>query len=177
MGTTKAKKRTTTAKKVVAKKVAVAEAKEAKEYTFIARDKSGKKTLTGPEKDNKASQVLFDVLEKGALPEGLRLQFAASYDATFIARKGKNALGASKAKNMLVVTGLADELEKAGVKGICTPTKKPYKAIRLGGYNSAQLKELVETVARVLGFTKAKKEAVKTKTSTKAKVIAGPVKA
>ena len=162
----KAKKRSITAK---AKKL-VAPAKEAK-YTFLARDKSGEKTLTEPVKDNKASQVLFDVLGRGVMPEGLRLQFAQSYDATFIARKGMNALGASKAQNMLVVTGIADELEKAGVKGICTPTKKPYKAIRLGGHDPAQLRELATTIARVLGFTKAKKKVAK------AEVVVEPAKA
>jgi hypothetical protein len=162
----KAKKRSTMAKKVVAKKVAPV--KEAK-YTFIARDKSGEKTLTEPVKDNKASQVLFDVLGRGVMPEGLRLQFAQSYDATFIARKGKNALGSSKAQNMLVVTGIADELEKAGVAGICTPTKKPYKAIRLGGHSPAQLRELATTIAQVLGITKEKKAVVKAKAVEAAK--------
>ncbi len=136
--------------------------KDGQKYVFLSRDKSAKLELEKPIEKNLASEVLFDVLAQGEVPKDLKLQYAESYGAHFINRKGKNACGASKANNLLVVNGIADELKAAGVKGIVQPTKKPYYAIKLTGKNPDELKELSRTIAMILGFTgggKKKKEA------------------
>jgi len=135
--------------------------KETKEFTFKTRDGSSEVTMTTPVKGNKASQVLFEVLKKGKVPEGMKLQWADSYKAHFINRKGKNACGANSIPNLLVVNGIADELEAVGVTGIVQPTKKPYKAIKLNGYGPSELKELAGKIAMVLGFGAKKVESSK----------------
>lgn len=144
-----------------------------KEFTF--KSKTGEKKMAEPIKGNKASKIVFDVLQKGNLPDGLKLQWAESYKGHFIKAKNKNACGASDIKNLLVVTGIATELEKAGVKGICQPTKKPYKAIKLGDWKDNELKELADKIARVLGFKETpvtQKPVAKKKASPKKKVAA-----
>ena len=156
MGKAKAKKKK--AEKPVVAKETTMNVAGGKEYTFISRDKSAEMKMNAPVKKNKASEVVFSVLGKGELPKGLKLQYADSYSAHFINRKGKNACGASNVNNLLVVNGIADELEAAGVKGIVQPTKKPYKAIKLDKWEPAEIKELVNKIALVLGFTKSKKK-------------------
>jgi len=88
------------------------------------------------------------------------LRFAPSYNAHYIRRKGKNALGFFDTKDLLVVNGIADDLEKAGVKGIIKPSStKNYKAIRLSEMKGKDLKTLTRTIARVLGIKAASKTA------------------
>jgi len=134
MGKVKAKKRSAKKPANVAS-VAPEKVAEGKEHTFISRDKSAEVKMTAPVKKNNASE-------------------ADSYSAHFINRKGKNACGASNVANMLVVNGIADELKAVGVKGIIQPTQKPYQAIKLNGWDKAQLKELADKIATVLGFTR-----------------------
>jgi len=166
----KAKKKTQMAKeeKVLVKEVkATPTPVTGKKYVFESRDKSVKKEMEAPVEKNLASQVVFDVLNmKGDLPSGLKLQFAESYQAHFIARKGKNALGASKAQNLLVCNGIAKELEAAGIKGIVQPTKKPYFGIKLGGKTPEEIKEITLAAARILGFTSSPKKEEKAKVVT-----------
>jgi len=152
---------TAKARKKSAKKPATKPAAEAmggKSYTFISRDKSSEVKMNAPTKGNKASEVVFRVLNKGELPKGLKLQYADSYNAHFINRKGKNACGSFNVKDLLVINGIADELEAAGVKGIIKPTQKSYRAIKVGGYSSGELKALADKIAMVLGITKSKKK-------------------
>jgi len=145
----------------VIRRVVSKEAKPEVEYEFKSRDGAMTVKMSEAVKSNKASEVLFGVLRKGKIPEGLKLQWADSYKAHFINKKGKNACGANSTRNLLVVNGIAEELEAAGVKGIVRPTIKPYKAINLKEYDSDQIRELVDKIAMVLGFTnKGKKETI-----------------
>jgi len=144
------------ADKAIAKVATTAKETNSK-FVFVSRDKSITRELDTPMEKNVASKVLFDVLSMGPVPKGLKLQWAESYNAHFINRKGKNALGASKAQNLLVVNGIADELKAAGVKGIVQPTKKPYFAIKLGGKTPEEIKEITMKAATILGFTGSKK--------------------
>ena len=162
MSKAKAKKKKADKPLVVAKEAVTTKAKAGgKTYTFISRDKSTEVKMSAPVKKNKASEVVFQVLGHGELPKGLKLQWADSYSAHFINKKGKNAVGASSATDLLVVNGIARELEAAGVKGIIKPTKKPYEALKLNGWDAKQLADLASKIAMVLGFTKAKKAGVK----------------
>jgi len=128
-------------------------------YTFISRDKSAEMKLSEPVKKNKASEVVFAVLGMGDMPKGLKLQYADSYGATFINRKGKNSCGSSNINNLLVINGIADELEAIGVKGVIQPTRKPYRAIKLDKWEPAELKDLAIKIAKILGFEKSTKKA------------------
>lgn len=140
----KAKKKDTTQIKSAPKKV-----------TFISRNNNESHEMEGPEKGNLADQVLFKVLGMGNVPKGLRLQWASSYKGRFIARRGKNACGANNVKNLLIINGIADELESIGVKGIHKPEKtKNYKAIKLT--KEHDLDDLASKIASILGFTGAK---------------------
>lgn len=143
----------------------VEELAKGKEFTFVSRDKSAEMKMSAPVKKNNASEVVFRVLGEGELPKGLKLQWADSYSAHFINRKGKNAVGASSVQNLLVINGIADELEAIGVKGIIKPTAKPFRAIKVASYSPSELSDLASKIAKVLGFTK------------KAKPFAAPVKA
>ena len=139
-------KKTSSKKKIVEKKLP-------RKFTFRSRDNSAEQTMDVPVEGNKASKVLFHVLNTGnEIPESVNLQWAKSYEAHFIALKGKNACGASNNPNFLVVNGIADELKKAGVKGIIQPTAKAYKAINVKDLDSKQLKALAREIANVLGF-------------------------
>ncbi len=129
-------------------------AEKKKEHLFKARSGSDKSKLDAPVEGCKASEMVLDILNMGDLPEGLELRFAKSYGAHFISRKGRNALGFFDTKNQLVINGIADELEKAGVKGIVNPlSSKNYRAIKLGELKGKDLAKLKNTIARVLGFT------------------------
>jgi hypothetical protein len=134
-----------------------------RKFTFRSRDNSTEQVMDAPVEGNKASKVLFHVLNTGkAVPEGVKLQWAESYKAHFIALKGKNACGASSNPNILVVNGIAKELEAAGVEGIVQPTSKAYKAINVKAMDAKQLKALAREIATVLGFgRKVKKVAAK----------------
>ena len=160
----KAKKKTAVKKQSVAKEAT----RQGKEFTFISRDKSKEVKMNSPMEGNKASEVLFDVLNSGNMPNGLKLQWADSYMGHFINRRGKNACGANKVKGLLVINGIADELEAAGVKGIIQPEKKPYKAIRLTKMDSSDIKDLTKKIAMVLGFTGTKKTASAKKATVEA---------
>lgn len=145
--------------------------------TFSTRDGSEKVTMNEPVKGNKASQVVFEVLKMadGKVGDGMRLQFAPSYKAHFIARRGKNACGASTYQNLLVVNGIAEELEAAGVKGIIQPTAKPFKALKVGKMNSKELKALARKIATVLGLIGGAKKAPKEKVAEETVPIPDPV--
>jgi hypothetical protein len=134
---------------------------KAKEFVFVSRDKSKEMKMASPMEKNKASEVLFDVLNRGPIPEGLKLQWADSYSGHFINKRGKNACGASDRKDLLVINGIASELEAAGVKSIIQPESKPYKAIRLGGMSKEEIKDLTAKIAMILGFTRTKKSEAK----------------
>ena len=155
MGKAKAKKKSVKKPAVVVEET-TAKVAEGREHIFISRDKSAEVKMTAPVKRNKASEVVFQVLGKGELPKGLKLQWADSYAGHFINRKGKNACGAFSTPDLLVINGIADELQAIGVKGIIQPTKKPYQAIKLNGWDAAQMKELADKIAKVLGITKSK---------------------
>jgi len=128
------------------------------EFTFVSRDNSKKVQMSSPMEKNKASEVLFEVLNSGPMPKDLKLQWADSYLGHFINRRGKNACGANKHKDILVINGIADELEALGVKGIVRPeTSKNYKAIRLTKMSSEEISDLVGHIKTVLGFTGKKK--------------------
>jgi hypothetical protein len=129
------------------------------EYVFISRDKSKEMKMSTPMEGNKASEVVFEVLKQGPIPEGLKLQWADSYMGHFVNRRGKNACGAFKTQGVLVINGIASELESMGVKGIIQPEAKPYKAIRVNGLTKDEIKDLVSKIALVLGFTYKKKKA------------------
>jgi len=124
-----------------------------KEYLFKSKNGVDESKLSGPVGECKASKVLMDVLAMGDVPDGLALRHAKSYNAHYIARKGKNALGFFDTKDLLVINGIADELEKEGIKGVIQPsTSKNYRAIRLNDLSDADLQTLTNTIARVLGF-------------------------
>lgn len=142
------------AKKRVAK---ATEVKAPRKVTFTSRSGEVTHEMEGPEEKNLADQVLFKVLEQGPVPSDLKLQWAPSYKGRFINRRGKNACGANSTRNMLVVNGIAEELEAAGVKGIHKPEKtKNYRAIKLTKEHN--LDELAKTIGNILGFGR-KKEA------------------
>ena len=120
--------------------------------TFVARDKSAKITMEEPVKGNLASEMVFAVRKALGkdLPPKVREQYAPSYKGHFLALGNKNACGASNIKNLLVINGIAAELERAGVKGVITPTKKAYKAIKLTGTDEKFRATLVKQIAAVL---------------------------
>ena len=125
-----------------------------KEFVFKAKNGVDESKLSAPVGDCKASRVLMDVLAMGNVPDGLALRHAKSYNAHYIQKKGKNALGFFDTKDLLVINGIAEDLEKAGIKGIIKPSNsKNYRAIRLNDLAEADLKTLTQTIARVLGFT------------------------
>ena len=64
---------------------------EGVEFTFISRDKSKEMKMSTPMEGNKASEVVFDVLNSGDKPQDLKLQWADRYLGHFINRRGKNA--------------------------------------------------------------------------------------
>ena len=122
-------------------------------FTFMSKSGTEKSIIDAPKNDCKAQQVVMGVLNMGAKPEDTELRFAKSYGAHYVQRKGKNALGFFDTKDVLVVNGIASELEKAGVKGIMKPSKsKNYKAIKLTEVSDKDLKDLIVKIARVLGF-------------------------
>ena len=102
----------------------------------------------------KASQVVMDVLRKADVPEGLKLQYAPSYNAHFINRKGKNALGFFSTSNLLVVNGIEPELRQKGYdKDLVHPqSTKKYWGIRLADKDASYIKKLVNDAASILGF-------------------------
>ena len=134
------------------------------EYTFTSKSGQVTSKIGAPVKGCIASRVLLDVLAMGKLPENLRLTFAKSYNAHYVARRGRNALGFFDTHNLLVVNGIAEDLKKAGVKGIKAPSKsKAYQAIRLDkDMKEKDIKILVGRIAKVLGITGAKKPKAKT---------------
>ena len=120
----------------------------------------------------KASKVVMEVLKTGDVPEGLKLQYAPSYNAHFINRKGRNALGFFSTNNLLVVNGIEAELRDKGyAKDLIHPqTSKKYWGIRLADKDAAYLKKLVNDAAAILGFkaaTTGKKLKPKTKKAKK----------
>ena len=123
------------------------------EKEFKSKDGKVVEKLGGPIEGNNASKVLWEVLNAGKIPENIKLQWAPSYKGYFIARKGKNCCGAFKRSGVLVVNGIAKELEEKGIKGIyCPETSKSYKGIDVSGYKEGELKTLARTIANVLGF-------------------------
>ena len=151
-----------------------------KEFVFKSKNGKDESTLTGPQGDCKASRVLWDTLNSGPLPDGLNLRFAKSYNAHYLEKKGRNALGFFDTNNLLVINGIADDLEKAGIEKIVRPSKsKKFRAIRLNEASEGDLKKLISTVCRVLGIsTKAPGGATeKTKSSVPKKKIGKKAKA
>jgi len=140
-----------------------------KEFKFTSKNGTETSKISKPAKNCLASRVLLDVLAMGKLPEGQKLTFARSYNAHYIAQRGKNALGFFDTHNVLVVNGIAEDLKKAGVKGISRPSKsKAFKAIKLDpAMKDKDVKILVGRIARVLGITGGPKP--KAKTSPKKK--------
>jgi len=126
-----------------------------KELVFTAKNGEDTSKLSGPKEGSKASEVLFDVLSRGPVPDGLKLRFAKSYGAHYLDLKGRNALGFNdQQSNLLVVNGIATELKKAGVKGIIQPQKgKKYFAISLTDLSANEIKSIANHAARILGFT------------------------
>lgn len=124
-----------------------------KEFEFTDKKGAAKVNVSEPEAGNKASEIVMAVLNKGPLPSGLKLQMATSYGARFINRRGKNALGWSDTKGLLVVNGIADELKEAGQEGLIQPQKgKRYWAIRVNGWDSEKMEKFISRASRILGF-------------------------
>ena len=140
------------AKKARAKKAAEVTAKR----KFVFRSKVGGKqsTMDGPTEGNGASKVLWDVITRGKLPDGLKLQFAPSYGAYFINRKGKNACGFFSHKGLLVVNGIAEELSQNGYKkNLIRPEKgKKYFALRIADKSESELKTIATDISKILGI-------------------------
>jgi len=155
----------------------------AKTFVFFSKNGNEKSEISGPDKDCKASQVVMAIMGKGKLPEGLKAQYAPSYGAHFIARKGKNALGYFNTSNVLIVNGIADDLRKTEFKKDLVqpqPTKN-YWAIKLHEFDANRIKKLVTTCSRILGVgskaspaepVKKKKGKVKAKKKAVAEVTA-----
>lgn len=124
--------------------------------TFTSKDGKATEALSHPVEGNKASEVVFQVLNAGKKPEDVKLQWAPSYKGHFLARKGKNCCGAFKKKDVLVVNGIAKELEAKGVAGIyCPEPSKSYKGINVSEMKEGELKALARMIANVLGFSPA----------------------
>ena len=153
--------------------------KEEKKKMPTFTSKNGKDThaLDKPIKGCKASEVLLDVIGTGKMPEGLTLQFAKSYNAHFVNRKGKNALGCYDTKGVLVINGIAAELSDMGwKKQITKPMKsKKFFAINVREMDKATLKKLKGDIARVLGMkaVSAKKKKKKEKATSAEEATAG----
>jgi len=123
-------------------------------FTFMSKDGQATDIMKGPHETCKASQIVWDVLNAGPVPDGLKLQYAPSYGAHFVSKKGKNALGFFNTNNMLVVNGIADELKEAGFgdKLIVPQKGKSYFAIRVADLTAEEIKKVTKTAARILGF-------------------------
>lgn len=139
---------------------------------FVSRNRKEEFELKVPVKDNKASEVVFGVLKSGKLPEGCELRYAKSYGGHYIAKGGKNALGASDQKDLLVVNGIAEELKATPLaKELYNPLKgKKFVAISLKEKKPEEIKKLITLIARVLGFVPSAKK-VKAKKITGKKEI------
>jgi len=154
-----------------------------KAFIFMSKNGSEKSEISGPDKDCKASQVVMQVLQKGNLPEGLKLQFAPSYGAHFISRKGQNALGYFNTRDTLIINGIAKELKDSEFKKdlVQPQSSKNYWAIKLHEFDAKKIAKLASTCARVLGFSgtgtakKAEAKASKRVAKPKAKPVASSV--
>ena len=172
MAKAKAKKKDTakTAAKVEAKKAAPVvdvTPKGSTIITFTARDNSCKNVMEEPVKGNVASEIVFAVRKALGtnLPARVKAIWAPSYKGHYLSLGNKNAVGAFSHNNLLVVNGIADQLEKAGVKGITTPTSKPYKGMMVGKLEPKEKDSLIATIVKVLqaeGVAPAKKAKAKT---------------
>ena len=139
-----------------------------KEYKFVSKTGEHVSNMGEAVEGCKASSVVFDVLKTGDVPENLKLQYAPSYNAHFINRKGRNALGFFSTNNLLIINGIESELRAKGYdKDLVHPqTSKKYWGIRLADKDAEYLKKLVRDAAMILGFPV---KDVKAKTKGKAK--------
>jgi len=139
-----------------------------KEYKFVSKTGEHESKMGEAVEGCKASSVLFDVLKMGDVPENLKLQYAPSYNAHFINRKGRNALGFFSTNNLLIINGIEPELRAKGYdKDLVHPqTSKKYWGIRLADKDADYLKKLVKDAAMILGFPV---KDVKAKTKGKAR--------
>lgn len=126
-----------------------------REYKFVSKTGEHESKMGEAVEGCKASSVLFDVLKMGDVPEGLKLQYAPSYNAHFINRKGRNALGFFSTNNLLIINGIEPELRERGYdKDLVHPqSSKKYWGIRLADKDADYLKKLVRDVAAILGFS------------------------
>lgn len=125
-----------------------------KEYKFVSKTGEHESKMDKAVEGCKASSVLLDVLKTGDAPENLKLQYAPSYNAHFINRKGRNALGFFSTNNLLIINGIEPELREKGYgKDLIHPqTSKKYWGIRLADKDADYLKKLVKDAAMILGF-------------------------
>lgn len=149
------------------------------ELIFKTKDGKESRLKDGEKSDCKAVQVLAQVLAGVTkLPDGLELRYAPSYNAHYVRKRGKNACGFFDTKDLLVINGIATELEEAGIAEIVKPAKnKNYKAIRLTEMDAKSMKTLVSTIRRVLGITSgkaSKAKGAKAKKKTKVTVAESP---
>jgi len=126
-----------------------------REYKFVSKTGEHESKMGEAVEGCKASSVLFDVLKTGDVPEGLKLQYAPSYNAHFINRKGRNALGFFSTNNLLIINGIEPELRAKGYdKDLVHPQiSKKYWGIRLADKDADYLKKLVSDTAMILGFS------------------------
>ena len=144
-----------------------------KEYKFVSKTGEHESKMGEAVEGCKASSVLFNVLKTGDVPENLKLQYAPSYNAHFINRKGRNALGFFSTNNLLIVNGIEPELREKGYdKDLVHPqTSKKYWGIRLADKDADYIKKLVKDAAMILGFpVKDVKAKIKGKARAKKKV-------
>ena len=125
-----------------------------KEYKFVSKTGEHESKMGEAVEGCKASSVLFNVLQTGDVPENLKLQYAPSYNAHFINRKGRNALGFFSTNNLLIINGIEPELREKGYgKDLVHPqTSKKYWGIRLADKDADYIKKLVKDAAMILGF-------------------------
>ena len=126
-----------------------------KEYKFVSKTGEHESKMGEAVEGCKASSVVFDVLKTGDVPENLKLQYAPSYNAHFINRKGRNALGFFSTNNLLIVNGIEPELREKGYdKDLIHPqTSKKYWGIRLADKDADYIRKLVQDAAMILGFS------------------------
>ena len=176
MATQKKKDTAKTAAKVQAKNLAKVDVTPSDTtIKFVARDNSCSNTMEKPVEGNVASEIVFAVRKAlgTTLPARCKAIWAPSYSGHYLSIGNKNACGSFNTSNLLVINGIADELEKAGVAGIHTPTSKPYKAIQVGKLEPKEKKNLIAQIVKVLkaeGVAPAKKakKAAKAEPETKA---------
>lgn len=145
-----------------------------KEYKFVSKTGEHESKLGEAVEGCKASSVLFNVLKTGDVPENLKLQYAPSYNAHFINRKGRNALGFFSTNNLLIINGIEPELREKGYGNdlVHPQTSKKYWGIRLADKDADYIKKLVKDAAMILGFpVKDVKAKSKGKARAKKKVV------